>query len=99
MDAIRDFFQRHGAVPAGGPGPRWDKATDESLLHWAEQDCRLWDSDPDAHPYLYDRMKNLHDELMKRSAGLGEVFEGYDSIISRRFRLAAKISLRLKLPL
>src|SRR5689334_7440235 len=85
MDAIRDFFQQHGAVPANDAGPQWDKASDEALLHWAEQDCETWDRCPNAHPRLYDRMKDIHDELMRRSTGLGDVFQEHDSIISRRF--------------
>ena len=32
MDAMQAFFQRYGAVPADGRGPRYDEATEDALL-------------------------------------------------------------------
>lgn len=40
-DGIRDFFNRHHAVPATDSGPDFASATDDALLGWLNGECRL----------------------------------------------------------
>lgn len=89
MDAIKAFFTKYHAVPAGQAGPQWDRATDAALLGWAADDCATWDADPTAHPHLRARMEEVRGELNRRdtSKEIGE----------NPFRAAAvQIETRLK---
>jgi hypothetical protein len=69
MNAISDFFTKHGAVPAGERGIDWKTASDTALLFWAENDCRTWDEFEDSRRNIRSRLQQIHDELVTRTTG------------------------------
>lgn len=65
MDAIKGFFTKYNAVPAGNRGPNWEKASLSALLGWVEADLKLYDAGQ-RDPHFTKRLIDLRDELKAR---------------------------------
>lgn len=63
-DAIKSFFGKYHAVPAGDGGPDWKAASTDALLGWFAGDAPL----APASPAVRARLEQVANELLSRVA-------------------------------
>lgn len=87
MDAIKSFFKKYNAVPAGKSGePEWASATTDALIGWAEKDCKAFDLlYAEEEYYIRIRMIAIGNELYQRCTEVGtvEMRSAVDAIFAR----------------
>ena len=83
-DAIKGFFSKYNAVPAGDRGPNWSAASLESLLGWLAADLRLYD-DGQRDSHFLARLHAIRRELKRRMELSADpaIAEAYKAVCER----------------